>query len=116
MFGPESSESSEMGLYGAAGAGGEESNDSLLEKRPHGVMIGRAVWSDPLMLSQADTMLGAKRNVNISRRELLEQYVMHYRREIINGHTNTLFHYSTIPLNSNTNNNLLSVFTIISFL
>ena len=42
---------------------------------PHGVMIGRAVMHDPLLLATADTRIfGCRKNPEITRRQILEDY------------------------------------------
>jgi tRNA-dihydrouridine synthase A len=42
---------------------------------PHGVMIGRAIMNNPLLLCNADTdIFGCKSNPGLSRREIIEEY------------------------------------------
>jgi tRNA-dihydrouridine synthase A len=43
----------------------------------HGVMIGRAIWSNPVMLATADSQFFGCKDPGFTRREILAQYIEH---------------------------------------
>lgn len=43
----------------------------------HGVMLGRAVYNNPLLLANADKLFYNKKNPGLSRREILERYMQY---------------------------------------